>query len=206
MLLGLLEPTRGSATVLGADSRVLRSQDRARIGYLAESHRLYDWMKVGQCQRFQSSFYAAWNRELFHAVLDHFGLSETARVRDLSRGQRAGLCLALTLAPEPSLLVLDDPALGLEPVARRSFLESRIYVTRSQGRTVFFSSHLMADVERVADHAAILHEGVLRVACPLETFRSRVKSASSCATKATRPTSRRSRASCTIFAQPIRFT
>ena len=132
-------------------------------------------MPASQCQAFQSSFYATWKSDLFHAVLDHFGLSETQRARDLSRGQRAGLCLALTLAPEPSLLVLDDPALGLDPVARRNFLESMIYVTRSQGRTVFFSSHLMADVERVADHVAILHEGVLRVACPIETFRSRVK-------------------------------
>ncbi len=72
----------------------------------------------------QSGFCATWKSDLFHGVLDHFGLNETQRARDLSRGQRAGLCLALTLAPEPALLVLDDPALGLDPVARRNFLES----------------------------------------------------------------------------------
>ena len=93
----------------------------------------------------------------------------------MSRGERAGLCLALTLAPEPELLVLDDPALGLDPVARRSLLESMIYVTRREDRTIFFSSHLLSDVERVADRIAVLDHGVLRANCTVETFRERVR-------------------------------
>src|SRR4029077_6433827 len=80
-----------------------------------------------------------------------------------------------TLAPEPELLILDDPALGLDPVARRSLLESMIYVTRGAGRTIFFSSHLLEDVERVADYLAILDRSVLRACCPVESFRSHVK-------------------------------
>ena len=81
---------------------------------------------------------------------------------------------ALTLAPEPELLVLDDPAQGLDPVARRSLLESIIFVTRDQGRTVFLSSHLLGDVERVADEIAVLDRGVLRAHCSLETFCRRI--------------------------------
>src|SRR4029077_16722500 len=80
-----------------------------------------------------------------------------------------------TLAPEPELLILDDPALGLDPVARRSLLESMIYVTRGAGRTIFFSSHLLEDVERVADYLAILDHTFLRACCPVESFRAHVR-------------------------------
>jgi ABC-2 type transport system ATP-binding protein len=175
MLLGLLEPTRGSATVLGHDSRSLPPEVLARIGYLAESHPIYGWMRVAECNRFQSRFYSHWNHDIFAAVVKHFQLDPRAPAKTLSRGERAGLCLALTLAPEPDLLILDDPALGLDPVARRSLLESMIYVTRREGRTIFFSSHLLSDVERVADHIAILDHSILRAACSVETFRQRLR-------------------------------
>lgn len=175
MLLGLLEPTRGASTVLGHDSRHLPPEVRARIGYMSESHTLYNWMTVRQCGAYQSRFYPRWNDRIFQSVVGHFRLDPRARAGQLSRGERAGLSLAITLAPEPELLVLDDPALGLDPVARRSLLESMIYVTRGADRTIFFSSHLLEDVERVADHLAILDGSVLRACCPVETFRSRVR-------------------------------
>lgn len=175
MLLGLLAPTRGSASVLGFDSRALPPAIRARIGYLAEGHHVYGWMSVAECGRFQSAFYPRWNDRVFKSVLSHFGLKEDARAGDLSRGERAGLCLALTLAPEPELLILDDPALGLDPVARRGLLQSMIYLTRKADQTVFFSSHLLSDVERVADRIAVLDGSLLRADCTLETFRSRVR-------------------------------
>ena len=175
MLLGLLAPTRGSASVLGHDSAHLPPQARARIGYLAEGHPVPGWMSVAECGRFQSAFYPRWNHRVFQSVLSHFGLKATARAGDLSRGERAGLCLALTLAPEPELLILDDPALGLDPVARRGLLQSLIYLTRQADQTVFFSSHLLSDVERVADRIAVLDGSLLRADCSLETFRSRVR-------------------------------
>ncbi|MCL2641728.1 MAG: hypothetical protein FWD53_12840, partial [Phycisphaerales bacterium] len=92
----------------------------------------------------------------------------------------AGLALALTLATEPELLVLDDPALGLDPVARRSLLESLVYATGEEGgtgggKTILFSSHLLGEVERISDHLAILDHSVLRAQCSLETFRNSVK-------------------------------
>jgi ABC-2 type transport system ATP-binding protein len=175
MLLGLVEPTRGSATVLGYDSTRLPPAARARIGYLTESHPVYGWMSVAEHGRFQRSFYATWNDEIFAAVIAHFRLDPKAKAKDLSRGQRAGLCLAMTLAPEPELIVLDDPALGLDPVARHHLLEAMVYVTRKAGRTVFFSSHIIADVERVADRIAVMDRGVLRACCPVEMFRNRVR-------------------------------
>lgn len=175
MMLGLQEPTRGEAFILGHNSRNIPAEVRARIGYLAEGHHVYGWMSVEECARFQKAFYPHWNDAIFRGVISHFRLDLKARAGTLSRGQRAGLCLALTLAPEPELLILDDPALGLDPVARRSLLQSMLYVTRSAERSILFSSHLLSDVERLADHIAVLDGGILRASCSLETFRSRVR-------------------------------
>ncbi len=175
ILMGLVEPTRGEATVLGHDCRNLPPELRARIGYLAEGHYVYDWMTVQECERFQASFFPHWNRDLFHDVIRHFRLEEKAKAGHLSRGQRAGLCLALTLAPEPELIILDDPALGLDPMARRSLLESMVFVTRKEDRTIIFSSHLLADVERVADQIAIIDHGTLRAHSSIDEFRGRVR-------------------------------
>ncbi len=175
MLLGLLEPTRGSGEILGHDIRRIPAEARARIGYLTEDHQLYGWMTVAQTGRFQAAFYPRWKEKIWRGVLDHFGLKPATVVKDLSRGERAGLCLALTLAPDPELLILDDPGLGLDPVARRSLVESMIFLTRQADRTIFFSSHHLADVERVADDVAVLDRSVLRASCPLEVFREQVR-------------------------------
>jgi len=175
MLLGLVEPTSGGAEILGHPCRALMPEVRARIGYLPEGHHVYGWMTVAECGKFQASFYPKWNDRIFRAILDHFRLTPKMNAGSLSRGQRAGLCLAMTLAPEPELLILDDPALGLDPVARRSLLESMLYVTRRSDRTILFSSHLLSDVERVADRILILDRGVLRANCTVETFRDRVR-------------------------------
>jgi ABC-2 type transport system ATP-binding protein len=175
MLLGLLAPTRGAGTVLGYDIRALPPEARARIGYLTEEHQLYGWMSVRESGDFQSRFYPTWNEKIFRGIIGHFGLRPTARVKSLSRGERAGLCLALTLAPEPELLILDDPAVGLDPVARRSLIESMVFLTRRSDRTIFFSSHQLPDVERVADYIAVLDRSVLRACCPLETFRNSIQ-------------------------------
>jgi ABC-2 type transport system ATP-binding protein len=175
MLLGLLDPTRGSSSILGFDSQALPPEARARIGYVSESHTLYERMSVQQNGEYHSRFYPTWNQKVFDAIVGHFRLSAKTTASQLSRGERAGLSLAMTLAPEPELLVLDDPSLGLDPVARRALLEAMVYVTRGANRTIFFSSHLLEDVERVADYVAILDRSVLRACCSVEAFRSHVR-------------------------------
>jgi ABC-2 type transport system ATP-binding protein len=175
MRLGLLEPTRGSSTILGYDSRLLPPAARARIGYMAEGHPVYGWMRIGQYADFQRGFYDHWNPDIFATVIDYFAIELRTKAGHLSHGQRAGLHLAMTLAIEPELLMLDDPATGLDPAARRSLLEAMIYFTRSRERTIFFSSHLLDDVERVADYVAVLDYSVLRASCSVETFRDRVR-------------------------------
>ncbi|SIO62753.1 ABC-2 type transport system ATP-binding protein [Singulisphaera sp. GP187] len=175
MILGLLEPTRGSSTILGHDSAGLPPEVRARIGYMAEGHPVYGWMRVGQYAVFQRGFYHHWNQEIYAAVIDYFAINPRTRAAHLSHGQRAGLHLAMTLAIEPEVLMLDDPATGLDPAARRSLLEAMVYFTRDRERTIFFSTHLLDDVERVADYVAVMDYSVLRACCSVETFCERVR-------------------------------
>lgn len=175
MLLGMAHPSRGRATLLGEDAARLRSETRARIAYLAEGHPLYRWMTIGQAIAFTRAFYARWNQPLLEQILDHFELSLRRRIRRLSRGQQAQVALALAVATEPELLILDDPTLGLDTVVRRDFLESLIQIIQRRGRTILFSSHILGDVERVADRIGILVDGVLRVDCPTDHFKQSVR-------------------------------
>jgi ABC-2 type transport system ATP-binding protein len=176
MLLGMAHPSYGRAEVLGEDAAHLRPETRARIAYLAEGHPLYRWMTVGQAVRFTRAFYdSRWNQHLLEQILDHFELSPRRRIRRLSRGQQAQVALALAVATDPELLILDDPTLGLDTVVRRDFLESLIQIIQRRGRTILFSSHILGDVERVADRIGILVDGVLRVDCPTDHFKQSVR-------------------------------
>ncbi len=120
ILMGLLAPTRGTATVLGEDASHMSPATCARIGYMVEGHFLYSSMTVRQCEDLQRDGHAKWDSRLYHEIVDHFGIDQNSRIGEMSRGQRAGVSLALVLAPDPELLILDDPALGLDPVSRRA--------------------------------------------------------------------------------------
>jgi ABC-2 type transport system ATP-binding protein len=171
MLLGFVKPDRGSAELLGENIDALAPSTRARIAYIAEGHPFLRWMTVGEAVRFTRSFYSHWNGELLDQILDHFALPRRAKIRRLSNGQRAQVSLALAVAPDPELLILDDPTLGLDTVVRRDFLESLIQIIQREGRTILICSHILADVERVADRIGILVDGVLRVDCPTDYFK-----------------------------------
>jgi ABC-2 type transport system ATP-binding protein len=176
LILGLIDPTRGEAFLLGQPSRSLSIALLEQVGYVAEGAPLPGAMRVRDLRSFQQSFYPKrWSDKLYAALIEHFGIASSQKIGQLSRGQRTGFALALAIAPQPDLLVMDDPSLGLDPVARRALLEAMILHTRRDGTTIFFTSHELADVERVADHIAILDRSVLRVCCSLERFRERVR-------------------------------
>jgi len=175
MLLGMVHPDFGSAELFGEDVSRLRPDTRARIAYLAEGHPLYRWMTVGEAVRFARRFHPTWNDALIEQILDHFGLARRAKIRRLSNGQRAQVSLAIAVAPDPELLILDDPTLGLDTVVRRDFLESLIQIIQRRGRTILFSSHILGDVERVADRIGILVDGVMRVDCPTDDFKDSIR-------------------------------
>jgi len=171
----MVHPDCGRAEVFGEESLKLRPATRARIAYLAEGHPLYAWMTVGEAVRFARAFYHHWDGSLLEQILDHFELSRRAKIRRLSNGQRAQVSLALAVAADPELLILDDPTLGLDTVVRRDFLESLIQIIQRRGRTILFSSHILGDVERVADRIGILVDGVLRVDCPTDYFKESIR-------------------------------
>ena len=151
MLMGMVQPDYGSVQLLGEDLPQLSIETRSRIAYLAEGHPLYTRMTIAQAIALTRPFYRCWSDRLVEQVLDHFALSRRASIGRLSKGQRAQVSLMLALAPDPELLVLDDPTLGLDTNVRRDFLESMIQLIQRQGRSILLSSHILADVERVAD-------------------------------------------------------
>jgi len=175
MLMGVVQPDCGEATMLGEPIGDARPEVRQRIAYVAEGHPLYNWMTIGEAARFASAFYEKWNHRLVDQILEHFELSPRAKLRRLSNGQRAQVSLALAVAPEPELLILDDPTLGLDTVVRRDFLESLVQIIQRRGRTILFSSHILGDVERIADRIGVMVDGVLRVDAPTDYFRESVK-------------------------------
>jgi len=176
LMLGLLEPTAGSAHLLGCDSTALPPAVRQRIGYVTEGHRLFRWMTIARLEKFQQAFFPKqWDGKFFADMIEYFELSKKQKIKHLSNGQRAQVSLALALAPNPELLIMDDPTLGLDAAIRRQFLEGMIELITRQGRTVLFSSHILADVERVADRVVVIDKGVLRADCSLEEFRTSVR-------------------------------
>lgn len=176
MLTGMARPTSGTARLLGHDVATLAPEVRRRIAYIAENHPLYGWMTVGGAIDFaRAAQLETWNDHLVEQVLDHFRLSRKAKVRRLSNGQRAQVSLTIAVAPDPELLILDDPTLGLDTVVRRDFLESLVAIIQRRGRTILFSSHILGDVERVADRVGIMVDGVLRVDCATDQFKTAVR-------------------------------
>jgi ABC-2 type transport system ATP-binding protein len=175
ILLGFLEPHAGRASVLGVDSRALGPDERGRIGYVSEEHRLYRSMRVGETIAFEAGTRPRFDRPLAEGALARCGLGSRLRVGQLSRGQRAQLALIIAVASGPDVLVLDDPALGLDVVMRRELLEVMIDLLAGRGLAVLFSSHFLDDVERVADRVSILHEGRLIVDATLDELKRRVE-------------------------------
>lgn len=161
ILMNLLQPTAGTAEVLGLDPTADSLSLRRQVGYVAENRVMYGWMKVREIVWFTGQFYETWNQTRVDDLISRFGLDPDQKVKHLSRGMNAQLALALALGHEPRLLILDEPASGLDVVVRRDFLESIIGLIQEEGRTVFLSSHLVHEVERVADRVAIIDSGRL---------------------------------------------
>jgi ABC-2 type transport system ATP-binding protein len=176
MLLGLTPVSGGKATVLGLDSAKDHVEIRQRVGYVPEAHHMYRWMSVREVCWFTSSFYPTWNPKVCERLLERFMLDPTKKIKELSRGMVAKVALTLALAHEPALLVLDEPTDGLDAVIRKEFLESIVHVAADEGRTVFISSHLLTDVERVADRVALIEGAHVRLVEDLDHLKSRVRS------------------------------
>src|SRR5213593_675148 len=170
-ILGLLRAESGSVRVFGLDPVADPVAVLSRIGYLSEENDLPGWMRVDELIRYTSAFYPKWDDGYAEELRQAFALDPAAKIRNLSRGQRARAGLLIALAHRPELLVLDEPSSGLDPIVRRDILGAVIRTIAHEGRTVLFSSHLLEEVEQVADHVTMIHQGKVVLSAPLDAMK-----------------------------------
>jgi ABC-2 type transport system ATP-binding protein len=171
-VLGLLRAESGSIRVFGLDPVTDPVGVLSRIGYLAEENDLPGWMRVGELIRYTQAFYPTWDEAYAEALRRSFEIDPAAKVKHLSKGQRARAGLLVALAHRPQLLLLDEPSSGLDPIVRRDILGAIIRTISEEGRTVLFSSHLLHEVEQVSDHVAMIHEGKIVICDRVEGIKA----------------------------------
>ncbi|HEX7679510.1 MAG TPA: ABC transporter ATP-binding protein [Thermoanaerobaculia bacterium] len=170
-VLGLLRAESGSVRVFGLDPVADPVAVLSRIGYLSEENDVPGWMRVDELIRYSRAFYPAWDDTYAEELRQTFALDPTAKVKNLSKGQKARAGLLIALAYRPELLVLDEPSSGLDPIVRRDILGAIIRTIADEGRTVLFSSHLLEEVEQVADHVTMIRQGGIVLSAPLDEIR-----------------------------------
>ncbi len=175
MLLGLLRSDAGTAEVLGEQAPDLSRATRRRIGYLSEQPFPYDDLSLPRTFEFVSAFFPDWDWDRTNGLVERFDVPCDRPLDELSVGERRKAELILVLAQNPDLLILDDPASGLDTVVRRDFLWAALDVAREEGKAVLFTSHVLSDVERVADRVAFLDDGRLRLIGELDDLKSRMR-------------------------------
>jgi len=170
-IIGLYLPDTGRCVAFGCDAAKLGPTELARIGYVHQEGELLEWMTVKQLIRYVSAYYESWNQQLEEKYIADFDISTKARVASLSPGQRQKLAILLAIGFEPELLILDEPASALDPVARSQFLDLLLQIIQHENRTIIISSHILSDVEKVIDHVLIMKAGRILRDCSFDELR-----------------------------------
>jgi len=170
-ILGLLRAQSGSVRVFGLDPVSDPVGVLSRIGYLSEENDLPGWMSVDELIRYSRAFRPGWDDAYAEELGQSFALDHASKIKNLSKGQKARVGLLVALSYRPDLLVLDEPSSGLDPIVRRDILGAIIRTIAHEGRTVLFSSHLLEEVEQVADHVTMINKGRIVLSAPLEDIR-----------------------------------
>jgi len=168
ILLGLEEPNDGQAFVFGNPSLALMDSAKQHIGYVPQQPDTFAWMRVGDMLEFVSRQYSRWDNEFVELSLARWQISKVQRLASLSPGERQRVALIRALAINPDVLVLDEPASALDPVARRDLLREIVARAAESGTTVLFSTHIVSDLERVASRVVFLHGHRIVVDAPLD--------------------------------------
>jgi len=175
ILLGTLKASYGKATLLGHDINQLTPNLRGRVGFVNEEHSLPGWLTIKQLAKMQRSDYVNWQDEVYRQVIGRFDVIEDQKISCLSRGERAGVNLAMALAQKPEILLLDEPTLGLDIVAKQAFLDSLISTQQESQSSVIYCSHAMEEIEQVADQLIVMERGKLRSQSTPSEFIDRVR-------------------------------
>lgn len=170
-VLGLLKAQKGTVSVFGMDPVSNPEAVLSKIGYLSEEGDLPTWMRVHELMRYSAAFYPTWDDNYAMSLLEEFKLDPGAKLSKMSKGQRSRAGLLVAMAYRPQLLVLDEPSSGLDPIVRKDILGAIIRTIADDGRTVLFSSHLLSEVERVADQISIVRNGRILISDNLDTVK-----------------------------------
>jgi ABC-2 type transport system ATP-binding protein len=173
LLMNIIAPSRGSATILGVDSRKVSPKELAQIGYVSENQEMPGRMTVGGYLDYLRPFYPTWDRALETDILDQLRLPPERRIKDLSHGMRLKMALACALPFRPKLLVLDEPFSGLDPLMRDEFMERLLH--QAGEMTILISSHELSELEGVATHVAFLDRGKLLFQEPMSDLTDRLR-------------------------------
>jgi ABC-2 type transport system ATP-binding protein len=169
--MGMIEPQQGSVKVFGLDPRKASVEIKRRVGYVSEDQILPAFMSVEKVVQLHRGLFPEWDDSMARDLLERFRLSPKAKIKTLSKGQARQVALVCAVSHKPELLILDEPAGGLDPAARREFLETSIELLNVAGTTILFSSHYMTDVERMAGRVVMIHEGQLLIDSSLDDLR-----------------------------------
>jgi ABC-2 type transport system ATP-binding protein len=175
MLMGHLHPTGGEVEVLGEDPRRHNEKQRQRVAYVSENMNLPGWLTPEGAVKLNRGFYPRWDAKLAQTLLDEFKLRKAGAYRNLSRGQKRKVCILPAVCQNADVMVMDEPALGLDVMARHDFLKRVLEIVCSGGRTVFISSHLLSDLERIVDRIVLIDRGRLVLAGNLEDLKAGVR-------------------------------
>jgi ABC-2 type transport system ATP-binding protein len=175
MLAGLIRPDAGTVRISGNDPFSIGAGDRQRLGYMSERALATPLIRVKTVLRLGRDLYPNWNSALVDSLVVKYGISPRQRLTALSQGNQRILGFIMAIAPRPSVLLLDEPAANLDVVARREVLDDILELIRDCGCTVLFSTHILSDVERVADEIGILANGTLRVSEPLDSLKDSIR-------------------------------
>jgi len=175
MLMGIIAPDSGTISLHGEISKRTTLKQKQKIGYVSQEQNFYPWMTAEMLGTFVGGLYPTWDSDEYERLLKVLEVPKNRKVSGLSGGMRVKLALALAIAPRPPLLILDEPTAGLDPVACTQFLEIITHQAREYGRTTFFSTHLLDEVERAADRVGIIHRGRKRFEGKLSELRERVR-------------------------------
>jgi ABC-2 type transport system ATP-binding protein len=175
MLAGLTRPGEGAVRVLGEDPFFMRARDRRWLGYMSEKPMIPGTASVRSTFLLCRNLYPNWDAALADALLAKYGISIKTRVSRLSQGNQRLLAFIMAIAPRPKVLLLDEPAANLDVVARREILDDILQLLRGGDAAVLFSTHILSDVERVADEIGILAKGTLRISESLDTLKGSIR-------------------------------
>ena len=175
ILNGYLKPKLGECLIFGRDVQNMEPSLRRNIGLLIEGHIQYSFMNIRQIEKFYASFYPKWKKEAFYELVGKLKITPTQRISRMSCGQRSQIALGLILAQDPELLILDDFSLGLDPGYRRLFVDYLREYARAEQKTVFLTSHIIQDMERLIDDCIIMDYGRIMIQQPVKELLGSVK-------------------------------